>query len=510
MEAETVIFWYVTELVRAVKYQAMYLNRLVAWKKCRSRERGACCNCRRELNFQKSITQDMKKEQKSLSTEVQTVLEKAALTFPQTKSSINPKNQRSSVSCDQNPVTKGTTSATKSSVFPRHTPGTALKSTLSNQRIVMCRPVYETAPYKTFTIKSPKSRLSAYIQTADVKTDKDSKTGIRNVITDPNCTVNIFASASTDVHSKPVFVYDESTTLSLKSQFDKLCIKLENTCLCARKMKQQITVLSVSKIQRVRSLLFAYNFEIVTWDFRSMFYKQATRGDNNHSLEKTFLCRYRLALRLLQTFVNVFHFLNPAAPDPSQLAWVCLMFGRFIYLRDCLQAGCTLLSRTGSDASLHTSSFDKDPLGYWLSSVKSMNAYHQPIEGGFDLFQAYLTLGKLTAPTPSRLFGLTDLRSLFNFVCSLEHLKMYTYLRENLESEQLEAVLLTAYIRVLPHLLGDSNWHSKYDFPSWCLRPNLRFSTHSRSHVLLLSGSVEEHIRSLKLNVLRYNCLIYK
>ncbi|KAF5396367.1 hypothetical protein PHET_10756 [Paragonimus heterotremus] len=483
MQTETAIFWYVTEHVRSVKYQAMYLNRLVEWKKCRSRERGACCNCRRELNFQNIITQDMKKEQKSLLAEVQTVLEKAALTFPQTQSSVNPKNQRSSVIRDQSPsilhctlsVSKGTTSATKSSVFPSHTPGTTLKNTLSNQRTVMCKPVYKTAPYKTYTIKSPKSRLSTCILTADVETDKDSKTDTLNALTeydDPNYTVNIFESASTDVRSKPDFEYGGSATLNLKSQFDKLCIKPENTCLCARKMKQQITVLSVWKIQRIRSLIFEYNFEIVTWDFRNMFYKQATRIDNNHSLEKTFLCKYRLAFRLLQTFVNVFHFLNPAAPDPSQLAWVCLMFGRFIYLRDCLQAGYTLLSRTGSDASLHTSSFDRDPLGYWLSSVKSMNAFHQSVEEGFDLCRAYLTLGRLTTPTPSRLFGLTDLRSLFTFVCSLEHLKMYTCLRENLEFEQLEAVLLAACFRVLPDLLRDSNWHSKYGFPVWCLRVN--------------------------------------
>ncbi|KAF6774031.1 hypothetical protein AHF37_06829 [Paragonimus kellicotti] len=482
MQTEAAIFCYVTGLVRAVKCQAMYLNRLIAWKKCRSKKRGACCNCRRELNFQNSNTEDMQKDQKSLLTEAQTVLEKAALTFPQTRSPVNPKNQRSSINCDQNPsishctlpVTKGTSSATKSPVFPCHTPGTALKSTLSNQRIVMCKPVYETAPYKTYTIKFPK-RLSTYIQTAYVKTDKDSKRGIRNAITeynDPNYTVDIFASASTEVHTKPVFEYGDSATLNFESHFDKLCIKPENTCLCARKMKQQITVLSVSKIQRIRSLLFEYNFEIVTWDFRNMFYKQTIRGDNNYSLEKTFLCKYRLAFRLLQTFVDVFHFLNPAAPDPSQLAWACLMFGRFICLRDCLKAGCKLLSRTGSDASLHTSIFGKDPLGCWLSSVKSMNVHHQPVEGGFDLCKAYLTLGtlpqfriyfelgKLTTPTPSRLFGLTDLRSLFNFVCSLEHLKLYTCLRENLESEQLEAVLLTAYFRVLPHLLQDSNWHS--------------------------------------------------
>ncbi|KAF8562980.1 hypothetical protein P879_09978 [Paragonimus westermani] len=471
MQTEATAFWYVTELVHALKYQAIHLDRLVAWKRCRSLKKGACRNCRREPTFQKSDTQYMKKEQKSLLTEAQAVLEKAALIFPETQSSVNPKSQKRSTNCDQDPsilyctvsVTKGITSVTKSSVFPGRLPGTALKNTPSSQRIVMYKPVYETAPYKTYPIKSPKSRLTTNILTVDVKTDKNSNKCIRDAITrynDPNYTVNSFASNSADVHAKHAFEYDESATLKLESHFDKLRIKLENACLCARKMKWQIALLSVSKIQRIRSLLSDYNFEIVTWGFRNMFYKQATRGENNHPLEKTFLCKHRLAFRLLQTFVNVFHFLNLAAADSTQLAWVCLMFGRFIYLRDCLQAGYTLLSHTGGHASLHTNSFGEDPLGYWLSSVKSMNAYHQPVEGGFDLCKAYLTLGNLMTPTPSRLFGLTDLRSLFTFVCSLEHLKMYTCLRENLESEQLEAILLTVYFRVLPDLLKDSNWHS--------------------------------------------------
>ncbi|KAA3670815.1 uncharacterized protein DEA37_0001249 [Paragonimus westermani] len=409
----------------------------------------------------------MKKGQKSLLTEVQTVLEKAALTFPETQSSVNAKSQKRSANIDQDPcvlyctlsATKGTTSVTKSSVFPGRLPGTALKSTPSCQHIAMYKPVYETAPYKTCLIKSPK-RLNKNIPTVDVKTDKNSKKCIRDAITrynDPNYTVNILASNSVDAHHE----YDESAMLNLESHFDKLRIKLENTCLCVRKMKWKIAPLSVSKIQRIRSLLSEYNFDIVTWGFRNMFYEQATRGENNHSLEKAFLCKYRLAFRLLQTFVNVFHFLNPTAANSTQLAWVCLMFRRFICLRDCLQAGYTLLSHTGDHVSLHTNSFGEDPLGCWLSSVKSMNAYHQPVEGDFDLCKAYLTIGKLTTPTPSRLFGLTDLRSLFNFVCSLEHLKMYTCLRENLESEQLEAILLTVYFRVLPDLLRDSNWHSR-------------------------------------------------